>query len=532
MRCELVHTNTLTIDLPVNSLSWAGTFSRQLGTAELFVPRDSPAYSERYIRLDGGSRVTISDQRLGIWRGIVTEQRWESRGLTLYCQEIGLLAGSRVVGRRVFEATTPGVIAAAAFRDAFGGGLVGIRPGTFTSAPPLLYGYQFSAQSFSQVLSDLMAQSGQEWEIDDAGAFNWQPRVGTSHPTLLVEGQDLRNVQFQTSISETATEVLAYLPATSSAQGGERVAAQASDVAASAAWPAQRVVSLTTGAATEARGQLLRALERARYPVLTVTLVLDKRHWTSVRQGDTLRCLLTHAGFDSRILSGRVASRAYREAADELTLSLSVVPAITAETVAGQIYQTGGGGGGGTSRGTDSPIRDAVAPSAPQGVTGQAVAQGGGSGSSGSYSDITLNGLTTIAGPVVIPTPVKLTGRFDWVGAINLAGLFSLNGEPKTARLPEADGSTTLFTCFEMERTRFGQLIDWRWWESWLPRRWRERRIEARLDGRFKRWTQEPRYRIGLSGGEGKALVLADVRDDSPYQIQRFGGDGGHERGS
>lgn len=534
MLVELEYHDQIVRDLHVQDVTWALAVAREVGKAQVFVPADDPAfasqqiagiYDGKYIKRDGGSRLTIRHDRLGTWRGIVTETQFSQRGVTLFAHEHAILTAIRPVRRRTYTSTTAGVIVQAALRDALAGvGRSGIVPGTFVASSPLITSYAFANQALSNVLNDMMTATGQEWEITDDGRFNWLPSVGSHYPTLLVEGADLVEVTFSSSIMGQVRRMRGELPSSASYQSNEPVMVDANEGADLSFWPAERLVTLSSADRATARRELERALTTARQPKISISAKLHRDHW-AVRQGDRIDVLIRTAGFRHRTLHCRVLTRRYVEGAEWLDLRLEVIPTINPEALGSGAPTTSAGGSGGGGRSSSNPIRDLVTEQAEQGnVRFEERRETGSTGHSHrELNDVILGGITRLSTIQPIDENLIIGGRV----AMEYADIkqFYSQGTLKVAQLAEEGGSYTLFTCFEMERTRFGMLIDVADDEWGLPHAARWERFEARLDARFVRWTQKPYHAIRLdsSDASGRALILADVRDGVSYQMPPFG---------
>jgi hypothetical protein len=533
MLCELEYQDQIIRDLPVQDVTWAVAVAREVGVARVFVPAEDPAfasaqingvYDGKYIKRDGGSRLTIRHEALGVWRGIVTETQFSQKGVTLFAHEHAILTAIRPVRRRTYTSTTAGVIVQAALRDALAGvGRSGIVPGSFVASAPLITSYAFANQALSNVLNDLMTATGQEWEITDDGRFNWLPSVGSHYPTLLVEGADVVDVTFSSSIMGQVRRMRGELPSSASYQSNEPVMVDANEGTDLSFWPAERLVTLSSADRATARRELERALTTARQPKITIGCKLHRDHW-AVRQGDRIDILIRTAGFRHRTLHCRVFTRRYSEGAEWLDLRLEVIPTVNPAALGAGTPTTSAGGGGGGRAGSN-PIRDLVTEQAEQGnVRFEQNRETGTTGHSHrELSDVILSGVTRLQAVQAIDETVTMSGRYMFEYA-DIKQFYS-QGTLKVAQLPEDDGSVTLFTCFEMERTRFGMLIPVDDPEWFLPHAERWERFTSRLDERFIRWTQKPYHAVRLdsSDASGRALILADVRDGVSYQMPRFG---------
>lgn len=315
---------SITRELEIQSITWASPVARQVGTATVFVDRDSDAFDPQYISEDGESYIILTDPELGIWRGTVKpdDLDFSSDGVKLIAQhEIGLTQ-KRLIGRGRIESATPGQIAEQMARDALPPDL-GITPGTFTVSGPLISGFEMNRETLRDGLVKLQDDSNQEWEIDHEGRLNWKPEVGQSHGFVLVEGSDLVDVHWISANEEPVKEIIV-----TGSDGSER-----SFLATEVRTHRQTVLSMGGDSVTEAIVAGVNLLDQRRRPHAVVTAKLARRRWRDIREGDRVRMILTSASFHGRSPLVRVLTRTFSANAEYLDISVEVLPEIVPTTI-------------------------------------------------------------------------------------------------------------------------------------------------------------------------------------------------------
>lgn len=332
MLWRLTGTNGVREGYAESSVVWRSPSTRQFGEAELYIPRGSTLYAADCLDEDRGTLVELLDASLGRWRGFGFAQI-TAQGATIQARELGALMEQRVVNRnRVFRNCTAGAIAHSAVHDAIEGlGAPVLIGGSFVEAAPFVAEYTFNGQTLASVLGDLGADTGQEWEITDAGVINWRPAAGTLYALHLADDGDLCDVTRSGSLSERATEVIAR------GSDGKTASAVANDTGAGSLWPRQAVIDVATTSYSELALAAARELRRLRQPAITYTGSLHSRHW-AVREGDYLQLVLPATATAGECPLVRVTERRYQSGAAYVELSLALIRpfALTDPSSAGQ----------------------------------------------------------------------------------------------------------------------------------------------------------------------------------------------------
>lgn len=517
MQVSLRYQEQTTIDLPVESVFWGHAASKRTGTADVRLPRESSGFDPAYVRSKGGSFLSTHHPTLGRWSGVIKGRSWTPDGWVLKASDLSEYLMVRTVGVRRFESVTAGAIIRSAFIDAIGGlSLGGFSLGAVVESAPVIPEYEFKQQSFGSVIQDLMGLTNQEWTLSPEGVFSWLPFAGDYYPTVLLEGRDLINSSGEVSISEQAVEI-------SSAMSDGGIFRQfAPEVASEFSWPAVKILSGGNADPTVNARDALMVLERSRYPREAISVQLTEEHWAGLREGDLATVVLPSADFYGATYYVRVLSRTYREDATALDVELEILPPIMTSTITtAQSERVIPKLRLPVSREAD-PVQPIIEQTK-QEQTVTSVAREQGTAAVANYNNLTLTGTTKVEAMESTGAAVQMSGRWHFDQA-DIDQFYS-QGTLKVAQLPEEDGSVTLFTCFEMERTRFGMLIPVDETEWYLPHGERWARFIDRLDERFVRWTQAPYHaiRVDSSDASGRALILADVRDGVSYQMPRFG---------
>lgn len=155
--------------------------------------------------------VTLAHESIGVFTGVADTPATSLDGVTLTVYHIGVWATIRRVGNSTaFQSAPAGTIVAQAWREAFGGvGLASIGLGAVTLSGPLIVFYQFSGQTFADVLSDMMAATGMEGWINDDGVFAWQGWLGEFYQPPICDDGDALQAQLQGTITDMAIRVTA-----------------------------------------------------------------------------------------------------------------------------------------------------------------------------------------------------------------------------------------------------------------------------------------------------------------------------------
>lgn len=270
MLVSLTHTASISLDLEVRSVTWALPIGRKIGSAELFVPVTSAAYSSAYLSDREPFLVELFDKRLGTWAGIATRTAFDRTGVAISVVHLTSWATIRRVNvTRTLKNLTAGAIAYAAVLDAVAGlGRIVLRPGTFVEAAPIIPVYEFRGQYLAEVLGALMDQTGnQEWVCSDAGVISWVPRQGTLLARHLCDDGDVVDGAGASDFTERLAEAMAR-----SSDGRELTVRDGANAAS--LWPRQSAVSvdgMTAGmVGAAAAGQL--AAGRATGRTITLRL--------------------------------------------------------------------------------------------------------------------------------------------------------------------------------------------------------------------------------------------------------------------
>ncbi|MGD9893964.1 MAG: hypothetical protein AB7U18_21990, partial [Dehalococcoidia bacterium] len=153
--------------LPVLSIAYNHPVLLEAGTATVLVPRDSPAYSPAHIDERRGFPVTI-DSKLGRWPGIALVSERTPEGWLLECSHVARLLGTKLTLER---RTYPGPwLAGDILTDVLNitfGGLASPRllPGVMAIPNGYLTDYDVAGRYVSDVVIDLMDQTGLEWRL-------------------------------------------------------------------------------------------------------------------------------------------------------------------------------------------------------------------------------------------------------------------------------------------------------------------------------------------------------------------------------
>lgn len=358
MLVTLTNTSAITVDLPAQ-VRWAGAAARSFGTAEVTIPRNSPAFAAAYVDRDGGSLIEIKDANLGTWRGIIQKPRISRNGVQLSANHQAKLVDIRLVSRnRSLRNMTAGAIVKAAVNDAVVGlGPAVLRAGTFVEAAPIIDNYEFRGQKLSQVLADMMEQSGQEWSLSDDGALSWVAPQGTLYSVVLCDDGDVTDGEREADVNDRTAEVYAV-----DGQGRE-IVVRNGDADPTGRWPRQEKVD-AGGANAAIAGRQAAALAAARR-TSTVTYALRLRgstHQAGIREGDFLQTVLPYADFGGVAPLVRVLERSFVDGRTDETLVVQDVPAFDTSTIFRAVGEAGPSNPA-PARSTDTDVTQMVAKS-------------------------------------------------------------------------------------------------------------------------------------------------------------------------
>lgn len=328
MLVTLTNTDTITVDLPVDSLSWAVTSAGELGQARFTIPRNSPAFSAAYFDEDGGSLVRFSHGQLGDWPGLIDgDMTIDGTGAVIQAGHMTALAGIRTLAvSRTFRAITAGAIARVAVMDALSGlGKLVMQPGTFVEAAPIIPEFTFTGQYLTEVLNTLAELSGQEWVISNTGLISWLPRQGSLYAPWLAEPSALSAGSRTANPRERVSEYIVR-------DGlGRAYSAYNNDLAAGSFYQRQVVASVSSVSPAVAGNEAERGVGIRQASPVTYSFGLLRPYWSAVREGDYLRVVLPHAGIRCKCELVRVLKREYSSAAgDVLGLTVQRIEPFTA----------------------------------------------------------------------------------------------------------------------------------------------------------------------------------------------------------
>lgn len=187
MLVRFTHDGQIVTELEA-SVSWSATAARDLGRADIKVPRTSPAWNAAYINDEGGFLVELYTAAGG-WRGVADRPIFSADGASISVLPLETwLEGRLVQSSRSFRCLPAGAIAERAVLDGVAGlGSAAIMPGTFCLSGPVVPTYSFNGKSVLQVLTDMHDATGQEWELDRFGRINWLPFQGTYRERHLID---------------------------------------------------------------------------------------------------------------------------------------------------------------------------------------------------------------------------------------------------------------------------------------------------------------------------------------------------------
>lgn len=307
---------------------WVAPITGEAGEATIRLPRESAANDPVYLDHDGGSLVRIlSEGGCGAWSGVVVDIDDTDPGLlTLTAYQPGKLLGKRIVsGLQSLTNVSAGLCATQTLNAALAGvrGL-SVRYGPFEGA--VLDGtFDPNGDAWSGITA-LMDASDGELHITEGGDCQWVGPLacGRRYDTLLIEGGNFQDVQYQTSIQNRVAEV-------TSGTGPDEFTARRGD-AARDGWPAQASID---GGAQVAQ----RELEARSAATVTISGGVTSEHW-SIRERDYVAVLVPRAGGSGRMHRCRVLARSLADGDHLMRLELQVVRPVAATTI------TGSGAGG------------------------------------------------------------------------------------------------------------------------------------------------------------------------------------------
>lgn len=529
MQVTLRHRESITLDLNVRQVIWALASARQVGTAQIDVPRESAAFDPRYIADDGGTFIVIEHAQLGRWLGVTIGTNYDESGVTLSAVHIAALVSKRIVSKRDYlSPVSAGVIVKDAVLDALTGlPQFPVRPGSFLEAPPVVDGYSLNYNQLSAVLTDLMGRSGHEWGIDETGAFNWVARIGQPRAGFYVQNRDLFDVQYQSSLDETVYEVIALPP------DGSPFRVSSTDVLTANHWAAQKVLQLSQGDDYWVVQNAAQTLERSRYPRVTISARLHRRHWSTIREGDSMRWVLPSSGIQGKSVAVRVIQRAASDGAEYEDLTVEVLPSITtANTILGSEQRTIARPFAASSV-TTNPIQQVAASQVKTVTTTTEAAQKGTDSTQKPVFDyhVYMNDLTVTNSLGVGNNTNTALCDFDYVQVdrdLNVDGNFTVGGT-KSARVAD-DSGTVLFFAEEGEQAYFFQRVPLPAAMATLADDDLMPVLMSHLDGRFLRSIDPPLAlrRESVYGRDGRrigtvAVVTGAARADLSCQGPKFG---------
>lgn len=301
---------------------WVAPATGEVGEASIQLPRDSPAASSMYVAR-GATVSILSEGGCGEWFGIIVDVDESDAGmLQLTAYQPGKLLGSRMVERLaalvnvsagmgatvVLNESLSGVRGLSVLHGPFEGGVMPSR--TFEPAGIAWDG-----------LTSLMDATDGEVHITAGGEVTWCGPLAyaTRYDTLLIDGGNLQNVTYQTSIQNRVSEV-------SSGGGSDAFTARSGD-AAHDGWPGQTTID---GGAAAAQ----RELEARSQPSITISGGVGPDHW-GIRERWFLSTLITRAEFEGRIHCCRVLARSLADGDELMNLELQVIQPVPATTITG-----------------------------------------------------------------------------------------------------------------------------------------------------------------------------------------------------
>jgi hypothetical protein len=288
----------------------------------VFIPRNSSLWASSVLTTDTGALLEFHHPTLGRWRGITQPPtfRENGSGADVQALQLAAFAGVRLVAtNRTLRGVSAGVAAAYGFRDAVAGlGGATWHLNTIYDGPPILPSVRFTGQTLSTFLSDLAAQSGQEWTVSDDFGFTWGPPPGAQAPLYLQEGGDILDLTTQADTSQRVSQVVAT--------GSNGTGFVVDDpIQIGAFWARQTSLAVNSSqpsaVAIAARGALAQSSQVA----VQYSGALRPHQWASVREGDLVRLGFPHAAFSGQCPVARVISRSWTEPATTITLSLMKV---------------------------------------------------------------------------------------------------------------------------------------------------------------------------------------------------------------
>lgn len=214
----------VTEDLPC-TVKWTAPFSREIGFASIRVSKNNSMFNSSHLDKKGGFvvKITVTEEvesNSRTWVGIADVPSYDSDGATINCYEMTYLFSTKYVkSNRSFFAITAGEIFRNAFLETFGGAHDNVfKLGSVGEGSPFIPFYQFTGQSFLEILNDLNSLTGQEFFITDtesnSGEFtiNWGTKpasFGANSGEALVDGGNFLNVTRSGSIAQFVGEVTA-----------------------------------------------------------------------------------------------------------------------------------------------------------------------------------------------------------------------------------------------------------------------------------------------------------------------------------
>ena len=320
----LTNTSTRFMDVPDMDRSWWAAYTGNDGsTVTVRVPRSHPAASSLYIAPDGGSTIQVQDDTAGAWFGIVDEVEEDAGEIVLTAVQPAVKLSRMILKRRdTVTAMTAGAIASLALKDTIPT-LRGLSMGNdWFVGSTIIPTYTFDGQTCMDVLTDMMAASGDELHITASGVVWWAAPLAfaSSITTLLVDGSNFHTGRRLVRNSGRLSEVTAI-------NGNEQYTA-IDGTAAAAGWAGQTAFTTdATGAAlvSAARTELQQRVD----PTVEISGRVGPALW-SIRERDFVTVHLPWAGFTGRTYNCRVLGR--RLSGTEMDLALQVIPTVTASS--------------------------------------------------------------------------------------------------------------------------------------------------------------------------------------------------------
>lgn len=245
---RFTHTDSWIGEIPTESWEYTIPKQKRYGVAVFRIPEGHAVRSSRFINKSGGFLVSIYNEALGVWNGIVNQRvRIEQDGtMTVTAVQQSVVVEAPVVlggvAEDAFMYAPAGLIAKSAVISALTGNAhLNVKPGTFLLAPPAVPQFSLTdIKTLGDILSDLEEQSGQTWEIDENSNFNWVADAGRFHENLYCQGADFDWLGTEYHINEKLSYVVGIN------RNGQRWTASAPITAEFDAWPKAGIISVDT----------------------------------------------------------------------------------------------------------------------------------------------------------------------------------------------------------------------------------------------------------------------------------------------